>query len=165
MMPDTIIGLGQSVVLNADVTGPVTSFQWTPAAGLNNPNSATPAASPENTTTYQVIVSTDEGCTANGKVTVGVFKTLVMPGAFTPNGDGKNDLFRIPPSLAVKIKAFAVYDRWGGRVFYTTNSSAGWDGTLGGQPQPMGTYVWMIEYEDLLTGRMAMVKGTVILVR
>jgi gliding motility-associated-like protein len=165
LMPDTIIGLGQSVVLEADVTGPATSYQWTPAAGLDNPNSAAPVATPENTTTYQVIVTTDANCTASGKVTVGVFKTLVMPGAFTPNGNGKNALFRIPPSLAVKIRAFAVYDRWGARVFYTTNSAAGWDGTLGGEPQPMGTYVWMIEYEDLLTGKPAQARGTVILIR
>jgi gliding motility-associated-like protein len=165
MMPDTIIGLGQSVVLLAAVTGPVTSYQWTPAAGLDNPSAPAPVAAPESTTTYQVIVTTDANCTAVGKVTIGVFKTLRMPGAFTPNGDGKNDLFRIPPSLAVKISAFAVYDRWGSRVFYTTNSTAGWDGTLGSQPQPMGTYVWMIEYQDLITGQPAQARGTVILIR
>ena len=165
LMPDTIIGLGQSVLLAANVTGPVTSYQWTPAVGLDNPDASAPVATPENTTTYQVIVSTDASCTAIGKVTVGVFKTLKMPGAFTPNGDGKNDLFRIPPSLAVKISAFAVYDRWGATVFYTANSAAGWDGTLGGQPQPTGTYVWMIEYKDLLTGMPALARGTVILIR
>ena len=98
-------------------------------------------------------------------MTVGVFKTLKMPGAFTPNGDGKNDLFRIPPSLAVKISGFAVFDRWGTRVFYTTNSAAGWDGTLRGQPQPTGTYVWTIAYQDLLTGKPSQARGTVILIR
>jgi gliding motility-associated-like protein len=88
-----------------------------------------------------------------------------MPSAFTPNGDGRNDLFRVPPSLSIKITAFAVYDRWGARVFYTTDSGAGWDGTLGGQPQPSGTYVWMIEYSDLLTHKTAQGKGTVVLIR
>jgi len=165
MMPDTIIGLGQSVVLLAAVTGSVTTYQWTPATGLDNPSAPAPVAAPENTTTYQVTITTDANCTAVGKVTIGVFKTLKMPGAFTPNGDGKNDLFRIPPSLVAKISAFAVYDRWGARVFYTTNSTAGWDGTLGGQPQPMGTYVWMIEYEDLITRQPAQARGTVILIR
>ena len=42
---------------------------------------------------------------------------------------------------AVKISAFAIYDRWGARVFYTTNSGAGWDGNFGGQPQLAGTYM------------------------
>jgi gliding motility-associated-like protein len=165
LMPDTIIALGQSVTLQANIAGPVTSYEWTPAAGLDNPITAAPVATPENTTTYQVIVSTDANCTASGKVTVGVFKPLKMPEAFTPNGDGKNDLFRIPPSLAVQISSFAVFDRWGTRVFYTTNSAGGWDGTLRGQPQPMGTYVWMIEYQDLLTGRPSQAQGTVILIR
>jgi gliding motility-associated-like protein len=165
MMPDTIIALGQSVDLQAGVTGPVTSYQWTPTLGLNNANAATPVATPDNTTTYQVIAHTAAGCMAGGKVTVGVFKAIRMPSAFTPNGDGNNDLFRIPPSLSVKIKAFAVYDRWGERVFFTKNSTTGWDGYTGGQPQPTGTYVWMIEYDDLLTGRPTQAKGTVILTR
>ena len=165
LMPDTIIGLGQSVVLEAEVTGGVTSYQWTPADGLDNAYTAAPVATPSTTTTYQLIVTTDANCTATGKVSVGVFKTLKMPGAFTPNGDGKNDLFRIPPSLAVKISAFAVYNRWGARVFYTRNPAAGWDGTFSGQLQPVGTYVWMIDYEDLLTGKPAQAKGTVILIR
>lgn len=165
MMPDTLIALGQSLPLLADITGPVTAYQWTPADGLDNAYAATPTATPDNTTTYQLTVETDAKCTAIGKVTVSVFKSLKMPGAFTPNGDGRNDLFRIPPSLAVKIKAFTVYNRWGARIFYTTNSSAGWDGTAGGQPQPTGTYVWVIDYDDLITGKPAEAKGTVILVR
>lgn len=104
-------------------------------------------------------------CTASVKVTIGIFKNLEIPGAFTPNGDGKNDLFRIPPSMAVKISAFAVYDRRGARVLYTTNSAAGWDGTLGGRPKSTATYVWIIDYQDLLTGKPAQAKGTVILIR
>ena len=165
LMPDTIIGLGQSVVLEATVTGPVTNYQWTPAAALDNPSAAAPVATPENTTTYQLIVSTDANCTASGKVTVGVNQGLKMPNAFTPNGDGKNDLFRIPPSAPLKINAFTVYDRRGMRVFYTSNSTAGWDGTFGGKPLPVGTYVWMIEYEDLLLKKPAQARGTVILIR
>ena len=165
LMPDTIIAIGKSVVLKATVTGPVDRFEWTPATGLDDAFAAAPVASPQTTTTYHVLVSTDANCTATGKVTIGVFKELVMPGAFTPNGDGKNDLFRIPPSLAVKIRSFAVYNRWGGKVFQTSNSGAGWDGTLGGVLQPAGTYVWEITYDDLLTGKPARTSGTVILVR
>jgi gliding motility-associated-like protein len=165
VIPDTIIALGQSVLLKTSVTGPVTSYQWTPAIGLNNPNTAAPAASPENTTTYQVVVATATNCTASGEVTISVFKTLRMPGAFTPNGDGNNDIFRIPPSEPLKISAFSIYGRWGTRVFYTSNSAVGWDGTAGGQPLPTGTYVWVIDYQDLLTGKNAEAKGTVVLMR
>ena len=164
-MPDTIIALGQSLILSSTVTGPVTAYQWSPTDGLDNPAAPAPVAFPLNTTTYHVTVTTDAGCTANGSVKIGVFKTLRMPAAFSPNGDGKNDLFRIPPSLSVKISAFAVFDRYGARVFYTSDGTAGWDGTLDGHPQPAGAYVWMIVYEDLLTHKSTHTTGTVILIR
>lgn len=165
LMPDTIVGPGHRVALRADVTGPVTSYQWTPAIGLDDPYKAAPVAAPPITTTYQVVVATDDHCTATGKVTVGIFRGVAMPGAFTPNGDGRNDLFRIPSSLTVKIRAFVVYDRLGSKVFYSSNSAVGWDGTTGGRPQPAGTYVWIMEYEDALTGKVTQARGTVILVR
>ena len=164
-IPDTLIGLGQSVVLQTTVSAPVISYQWTPAAGLDNPYSAAPTAAPENTTTYKVVVTTDAGCTASGEVTLGVAKTLKMPDAFTPNGDGNNDFFRIPRSSPVKLMNFAVYDRWGARVFYTSNSATGWNGTFGGLQEPPGTYVWVIDYVDAITGKPVEAKGTVILIR
>jgi gliding motility-associated-like protein len=169
LMRDTIIALGQSITLDATVTvgagGSVASYTWVPAGGLNNPAVEDPVAAPISSTTYQLTVETGAGCTASGKVTIGVFGKFEMPNAFTPNGDGKNDIFRVPPSEAVNVISFAVYNRWAARVFMTTNSGGGWDGTLGGQAQPAGTYVWQIEYRDALTGKSVMVIGTVILVR
>jgi len=57
-----------------------------------------------------------------------------------------------------------VFNRWGQRVFYTTNEGAGWDGTVGGQAQPLGTYVWTSMGLDF-SGRVVERQGTVILVR
>jgi gliding motility-associated-like protein len=162
---DTIIGPGNSITLNPIITGQITSYQWTPVTGLSNPVIPDPVASPVVSTTYQLDVATNEGCTASAKEIVAVFYNLLMPGAFTPNGDGKNDLFRIPPSIPVTITRFSVYNRWGGLVFSTGNSSIGWDGRLDSRPQPAGTYVWMIEYEDPLTKKQMMKNGTVILIR
>ena len=164
LMPDTVIAFGQSAPLLAQVTTSVTSYQWTPATDLDYPSAVTPVATPESTTTYSLTV-TAANCSASGKVTVIVYKPLKMPAAFTPNGDGNNDLFRIPPSLGVRLGSFAVYNRWGARVFYTTNSTDGWDGTLGGQAQPTETYVWMIVYQDLLTHKLVQAQGTVLLIR
>jgi gliding motility-associated-like protein len=165
LMPDTIIAYGEPVTLNGVIGGDIASYQWTPATGLDNPSAAAPVASPASTTTYQLTVESDAGCTATGKVTIGVFRSFEMPNAFTPNGDGKNDIFRIPPSIGVKITAFVVFNRWGARVFMTDNSGVGWDGTFGGQPQPAGAYVWQIEYEDVLTQKPARAIGTVLLIR
>ncbi len=88
-----------------------------------------------------------------------------MPGAFTPNGDGRNDIFRIPPSTTQKIKGFAVYNRWGQKVFMTTNSAEGWDGTFQHHPAPPDTYIWAVTSTDLLTGKTVSSQGTVMLIR
>jgi gliding motility-associated-like protein len=88
-----------------------------------------------------------------------------MPNAFTPNADGHNDLFRIPPLLNLTIERFSVYNRWGALVFTTNNSLVGWDGRMGGQAEPAGTYVWIVSYYDPLTHQTVMKKGTVELIR
>jgi gliding motility-associated-like protein len=165
MMADTIIQPGASATLHADIQGNIASYQWLPPTSLDNANVAMPVATPDSTTTYLLIVTTDSGCTASGKVKVDVYSILFMPNAFTPNGDGKNDVFRIPPSIGVNVRSFIIFDRWGERVFSTKNSDTGWDGTLNGLSQPTGVYVWSIEWQDPQTGQWTFSKGTVILVR
>jgi gliding motility-associated-like protein len=162
---DTVIAPGKSVPLDPSVSGNITTWQWTPATGLDDPSKPHPLAKPVNTTTYQLNVVSDNGCTASGKTRIIVYYTLQMPGAFTPNGDGKNDLFRIPPSTTQTIDNFTVYNRWGQRIFTTANPAEGWDGTFRRQPAPPGAYIWAIIYTDLLTGRTAKAEGTVLLIR
>ena len=162
---DTVIIRGASILLAPSITGAITSYQWTPVTGLDNPSAPQTIAKPAQSTTYQLLVATDQGCPATGKITVEVYAPLQMPTAFTPNKDGRNDLFRIPPSIEIDLHNFSIYDRWGQRVFLTTNSSEGWDGTIGGRPQPGGAYVWEIEYQDILTRKPARAKGTVMLIR
>jgi gliding motility-associated-like protein len=163
--PDTIITAGESIRLSPVVTGDIATWSWSPATGLDDPHSSNPLAMPATTVTYQLEVASQAGCTASAKETVKVFHGLEMPLAFTPNGDGKNDLFRVPPSEPVTVIRLAVYNRWGAIVFATTNSSGGWDGTLNGQAQPTGTYVWQVEYMDLVTKKAVVKSGTVVLVR
>jgi gliding motility-associated-like protein len=88
-----------------------------------------------------------------------------MPNAFTPNVNGRNDIFRVPLLLQITVINFSVYDRLGARMFSTSNSTEGWDGTFNGRPQPTGTYVWQLEYIDLRTGKPATASGTVMLIR
>jgi gliding motility-associated-like protein len=163
--PDTVIAGGTSIRLDPVITGQAVSWQWSPATWLDNPAVSDPLASPITTTTYSLLVTTDKGCYATAKEIVAVFYDLLMPNAFTPNGDGKNDVFRIPPIVPVKIIRFVVYDRWGELVFSTADSGAGWDGRLAGKPQPAGTYVWMIEYNDPLVRKAVLKHGTVVLIR
>jgi gliding motility-associated-like protein len=165
LTPDTTITKGTSIYLSPTITGDISSCLWSPATGLDDPRSLSPLATPAVSLTYQLEVVSKAGCSVSAKETVKVFHDLQMPEAFTPNGDGRNDLFRIPPSETVTITHLAVYNRWGAQVFATTSNSGAWDGTLHGQPQPTGTYVWKAEYLDPATKKQVIKSGTVILVR
>ena len=87
-----------------------------------------------------------------------------MPNAFTPNGDGKNDVFRVPSQNKDHLTMLMIYNRWGQLVYASSNTSKGWDGTFKGTAQPTGTYVYYLVMQDL-TGKEFTQKGTVILIR
>jgi gliding motility-associated-like protein len=70
---------------------------------------------------------------------------LVVPNAFTPNGDGHNDCFGIQHWNNVTVEEFSVYNRLGLRVFATQNPGECWDGRFNGQIQPSGGYVYVIK--------------------
>jgi len=160
-----IIAGGSSIQLTPVVTGSLASWTWTPVTGLDDPMVLQPTARPVGNTAYTLTVTTTDGCSASATEKVNVFYDLQLPAGFTPNGDGRNDLFRIPPQIPVTIKKFAVYNRQGAMVFYTTNAGVGWDGSFDGRPQPAGVYVWYVEYNNPLTRKVGEKQGTVVLVR
>jgi gliding motility-associated-like protein len=111
---------------------------------------------------------TDEwGCQQTAQKNIFIYSscTVFLPNAFTPNGDGINDVFR--PLNAVKADGleFLVYNRWGQLLFKTDNWKQGWNGKLKGQLQPSGVYVWMIRYINRDTQQKMEQKGTVTLIR
>ena len=71
---------------------------------------------------------------------------ISLPSAFTPNGDGKNDVFHVVSSGQHTILRFVVYNRFGREIFSTNNEGQGWDGTLNGTPQEIGTYTYKVRY-------------------
>jgi gliding motility-associated-like protein len=89
---------------------------------------------------------TQFGCRDSAVVYVNVDfgMTEFIPSAFTPNGDGRNDVFRILNMKYQKLLDFRVYNRWGQQIFQTTDVSKGWDGTFNGTPQDMGVYNYVI---------------------
>ena len=112
-------------------------------------------------------VTSAAGCIAIDTIDVNVYKVkpdFYVPDAFTPNGDGLNDAFR-PILIGMKsLKLFKVYNRLGQLVFSTNVQKRGWDGTINGNPQDAGVFVWMAEGEDYL-GKIIFKKGTVTLIR
>jgi gliding motility-associated-like protein len=139
---------GEAVPLT--ISGGV-SYQWSPATGLSDPTSANPEASPAESTTYYVTITTAKGCTVRDSIRVTVNKIppdIFIPSLFTPNGDGKNDDFRVY-GAAFRELTLQVYDRSGSLVYETRDVkealNRGWDGQSNGSPQPNGSYVWIIQ--------------------
>ncbi|HVU58272.1 MAG TPA: gliding motility-associated C-terminal domain-containing protein [Puia sp.] len=165
---DTSILAGQVFTLHAeDINNSgFNSWQWDPPDGLDNPSSQDPAARPEKSTTYTVTAATDGGCTATASVSIKVFSTanIFVPNAFTPNGDGHNDVLRAIPIGVRDFGYFAIWNRWGQRVFYTTNPAIGWDGSIGGRPGEPGAFVWKVSGIDYKGDRVQQ-EGTVMLIR
>ena len=156
--------------LQLQATGGV-SYQWSPTTNLSNPDVATPVAmfdGNQEYVSYMVTVADQAGCTDTASIRIRVFKTgpeIFLPTGFTPNGDGRNDVFR-PTYVGMKtIDYFQVYNRWGALLYsHNKNDGQGWDGTIKGQKQNTGAFVWMVKATDVL-GKVHFKKGTVMLIR
>ncbi len=122
------------------------AYNWSPVEGLSCTDCANPTASVEQATVYYITVSEGEieGCSAFDSVVVIVTSGFVMPNAFTPNGDGKNDRYGIVSFGLNTVQEFRIYNRWGQAVH---NSTETWNGAFGGKDQPAGTYVYYIVVE------------------
>jgi len=126
-----------------------------------------PPGSLGNTYVYTVTASTAAGCTGTAtSVIIKVYKgpDIYVPSAFTPNGDGKNEVFRGIPVGIKKLNYFRVYNRAGRLLFSTSELNKGWDGTYLGVPQPPDVYTWVVQglnKDDKPVSR----KGTVALIR
>jgi gliding motility-associated-like protein len=145
-----------------------TKYLWWPGASLSDSTIADPLASPAVNTMYHVLVTTPDGCSAEDSILVNVTTSnsgykVYMPNAFTPNGDGINDCFGVKHLAQITSLEFSIYNRWGERVFYTTNQSRCWDGTFNGKKLAADVFVYQISAMTICGKIIA--KGTVALVR
>ncbi|MBX6380705.1 MAG: gliding motility-associated C-terminal domain-containing protein [Thermoflavifilum aggregans] len=162
---DTLITLGESFMLHGTSNVPG-QFTWSPADGLNDPHIPNPIASGTRDITYTLTVATPEGCYGVDSIHIRYLEgpAIYVPTAFTPNGDGHNDVLRPFPVGIVKLDYFRVYNRWGELVFQTSQYLQGWDGTYKGKPADAGGYVWVVKGEDE-RGRTILKKGVAVLIR
>ena len=123
---------------------------WSPTTGLGD-TTLTPWANPQTTTTYTLTLTSDEGCVFTDEIIISVNpvrQVVAVPSAFTPNGDSENDVLNVIVQGDFELIGFHVFNRWGEEIFFSDNQSTGWDGTYKGELQPVGTYVYIVEYED-----------------
>lgn len=165
---DTVLAIGQPLPLfAADVnnTGFV-QYNWSPPYGLNNAAIQNPLAIADKDVIYTITASSAIGCVATDDLKVKVYKgpDIYVPNAFTPNGDGLNDILKAIPVGIKDFYYFRIYDRWGNPVFVTSNALYGWDGKIKGATPATGSYVWMAEGLDY-RGNIIQRKGTVSIIK
>ncbi len=156
---DHIITPNALIFLNDQITPEVdapcaTSFLWSPSTGVSDINAMMPELSPNETTTYTLQI-TDGGCQVFDSLRVLVVdpnevtcEKLILPTAFTPNGDQLNDTYFISNGFVVdRLIRFEIFDRWGGKLFTTSDVTMGWDGQHQGKYVHPGVYVFKAEFE------------------
>lgn len=146
---DPVIIAGDTTWVHGTPADPGLSYLWTPATGLSDPDSSSSMATPTETTTYSLLISSGN-CSTTREVTITVIDAvcdepdIYIPNAFTPNGDGKNDLVFVRGN-AIDEVYFTIYNRWGEMVFETEDLSIGWDGTFKDRESDPGVFVYYLE--------------------
>ncbi|MGO4290323.1 MBG domain-containing protein, partial [Chitinophaga sp. RAB17] len=141
---NTTISKGETVTLIASGGN---NYAWDPAAGLNDPRTATPVARPEVTTTYHVTITNNDGCSVTEEITINVKEDykLEATNILTPNGDGKNDLWVVKNIDMYPQNEVKIFDRAGRMVFHQRGYTNNWNGTVNGQRLAEGTYYYIID--------------------
>ncbi|PHK97694.1 hypothetical protein CGL56_14805 [Neolewinella marina] len=168
---DQRINYGETMQLNLNVSGTNPEealIFWDSNAELEFPDGPLTAVStPEATAWYTVEFVTPDNCVYTDSLVVNVNNSIraFVPTAFSPNGDGNNDLLELYPNVGITgVESFRVFDRWGGLVWETSAEAVAWDGTRFGQPVTTGTYFYHGELR-LRRGGTTQVKGTIQLIR
>ena len=147
---DTTITVGDSLLLQTIISSNFSElhFQWSPDGHFFclHPCESI-IVNPKIATTYFVTVSDENGCMDSASVFIDVVynNRLDAPNIFTPNGDGINDEFTPYYGESISNIYLNIFDRWGTKVFQTTDLNQKWDGTFNGQPLNPGVYVYWVQ--------------------
>jgi len=146
---NTNVCTGDSVHFTLENYNPAYLYQWTPASFFTDETNKADVYGFIGLAGYvKVTATTEYGCSSADSILISTHSCckVYFPNAFTPNGDGLNDIFRPLNQGRIQIKEFRVFDRWGKTVFESRDQRLGWDGKLNGIPQDMGTYFYFIQY-------------------
>lgn len=141
---------GETTHLFSTDLGDDFSYQWNPSGSVAKPNEPVTDATPLSTTDYVIVVTDEYGCRKTDTVHIFVRDVICeepyvfVPNAFSPNGDGKNDVLYVRGEVITSVK-FEVFDRWGEKVFSTTSLADGWNGIFRGEPCEPGVYDYYLE--------------------
>lgn len=165
------VKFGESVELTATPGSGVIgtpNYEWSPSDVLDCTDCNDPIAGPlvNDNYVFTVRIADDNGCDAEAQVRVVVDiydRVLWVPNVFTPNGDGLNETFNVY-GYGFETMLFQIFDRWGEKMFETTDPKVGWDGTFKGVAMPPGVYVFVVE-AIYIDGQKGYKKGSVTLLK
>jgi gliding motility-associated-like protein len=171
LLPQMTVFNGTTTPLPIDNPNSQYMHTWTPSTYLSCADCFDPSITIDPTfdpTTIYVDVLTDEGCAFSDSILVMLGERCgddlaQLPTAFTPNDDGNNDIFRVRGVGISDVEIFRVYNRWGEKLFETTNINEGWDGTYKGEKVEQGTYMYYVQVICPLTKEVLTIKGDVFL--
>ena len=164
---DYITQPGGTVTLFGSPSGLI-SYQWSPETGLNAPTNQQTDAVIEEDIIYTLSVS-DGICTRDDTVQIKVYEIICedpyvfVPNAFSPNGDGNNDIMYVR-GLYIEKVIFRIFDRWGELVFESNDVSYGWDGTFRGVLLQPDVYDYYLDV-TCIGGLKSITKGNITLMR
>ena len=170
---DFTIQFGDSAIIRSFTNGTgLLTYNWIPEEGLSCSDCPEPYARPSQTSLYTLVLTDENDCIATNDllITVERNRRVYIPNAFSPNGDGINDVFFVNAGPEVnRIKELSVFDRWGELVFKNTNFPPntpveGWDGQFRGQSMGAAIFVYIAEVE-YIDGTSEIFSGDFILLR
>jgi gliding motility-associated-like protein len=144
---DTVVSLGNEVPLWVDGAA---FYTWDPSTYLNDETSDTPESDPLETITYTVTGEDNRGCLSTESVLIKVKRKydLHPVNLFTPNGDGKNEVFFVKNLDLYEDCNLTIYNRWGNEVYSAKPYLNDWDGSFNGNRLPEATYYYKIDCDN-----------------
>lgn len=162
--PDTLFFIGDQIDLTAiPLNSNDSVLFWLPNSLFVNSNAFTNSVLPSNTVWVGVETINKAGCKAQDSLRL-VKIDVEVPNAFTPNGDNQNDVFLIKGTGVEAVESFEIFNRWGEKIFTTSDSSIGWDGRYKGVPQQMDTYTYQIKVRNKISKKIRTLRGNFVLI-
>lgn len=163
---DQSVELGDEVILQAIAFPSDLTLNWSPSSGFSCADCPNPRFLPLESDIYTLIAADGNGCTTQDSVEIQVRKVrpVFIPNAFSPNADGRNDVFMVYGGKSVdQVASIKVFDRWGA-LLYDGDGSKSWDGTFKGKKMPAGVYTYLIEM-IFIDGEKLLYNGDVTILR